>query len=399
MQDSATVGGCALSGGGQADVLCVRLSAAGVCDWARSYGGAAAQRAEAVAIDANGAIVAGGWYAGTVDFGDGSFSSSDTDPFVLRLGSAGQLGYATGSGSEDALHPEEQRVYAVAGDDDGNAYAGGHFVERVEFGGGTLTSPAGSGPDGFLVKLGITGTHEWSHAIAGPSEQRVSGVAVDGAGNVVATGFFEECLDVDETGLSATGSKDLFLLKLDPDGHLLWAYGYGDEADPWGIGLAIDDGGNVWLVGHTAGSIDFGCGAASPPAGTGLLVAKLASDGSCLFSEVIGDSGYSSLHGVAVDASGNALVVGQFAGTIALGSQILVADGAADVVVAKLASNGTHLWAKRFGAAGQQIGHAIAADSDGNVVLSGEFADSIFFGGDTLNAGTTVNGFVAKLSP
>jgi len=69
------------------------------------------------------------------------------------------------------------------------------------------------------------------------------------------------------------------------------------------------------------------------------------------------------------------------------------------VLVAKLAADGTYLWSKRFGDAAAQESRSVAVDGDGNIIVVGDLLGSIFFGGPTLSAGTTADACVVKLSP
>jgi len=54
----------------------------------------------------------------------------------------------------------------------------------VDFGGGPLTSAGAS--DIFLVKFGPTGTHYWSKRFGDAANQYTDGIAVDPVGNVAS---------------------------------------------------------------------------------------------------------------------------------------------------------------------------------------------------------------------
>src|SRR5262249_34121528 len=103
---------------------------------------------------------------------------------------------------------------------------------------------------------------------------------------------------------------------------------------------------------------------------------------------------------VAFDAAGNFLLTGEIIESIDFGGGPLTAPTASyDVFVAKFSPAGVHLWSERFPSPWDDHGTHIAADPSGNVVLCGDFYDSIDFGGGPLLSPGGVDGYVAKLAP
>lgn len=112
---------------------------------------------------------------------------------------------------------------------------------------------------------------------------------------------------------------------------------------------------------------------------------------------------HSSIIASAVDASGNTVVTGSFAGTLTLGATSLVSVGDLDIFVAWLSPTGQWLRAVQAGGCCTDTPSALALDAAGNVVIAGNFRFSIAFGTTIL---TGVNPtysyadiFVARLSP
>src|ERR1041385_2354985 len=71
-----------------------------------------------------------------------------------------------------------------------------------------------------------------------------------------------------------------------------------------------------------------------------------------LWSKRVGDTGTDRGQSVAFDGTGNALLTGFFQGTVNLGGSDLTSAGDFDIFIAKFASDGSHLWSKRFGSTG-----------------------------------------------
>jgi hypothetical protein len=77
----------------------------------------------------------------------------------------------------------------------------------------------------------------------------------------------------------------------------------------------------------------------------------------------------------------------------------MLSAGDGDVFLAKLDSNGGHLWSKRAGDPMAQIGWSLARDNASNVVMTGQFLGTMDFGGGQLVSEGGFDIFVAKFSP
>jgi hypothetical protein len=106
-----------------------------------------------------------------------------------------------------------------------------------------------------------------------------------------------------------------------------------------------------------------------------------------LWSKGFGGSSLSDsviVNGVAADANGNVVITGQFSGRADLGGAVLTSAGGSDVFIAKFSSSGALLWSKRFGATSTDTGYGIGVDTSGNVLVIGIFQGTVDFGGGSL---------------
>ena len=121
------------------------------------------------------------------------------------------------------------------------------------------------------------------------------------------------------------------------------------------------------------------------------FLAKYDSDGMLLWAKQAGSQGVSdSGRGVAVDAAGNAMVVGAFGGMSIFGlgdpnETVLTAAGLADIFVAMYEPEGALRWVKQAGSDWddgyeREMAYSVATDTVGNGIVTGTFRDTAIFG-------------------
>src|SRR5439155_1539798 len=75
--------------------------------------------------------------------------------------------------------------------------------------------------------------------------------------------------------------------------------------------------------------------------------------------------------GLALDGQGNSYITGSFSGTTNLGGVQKTSAGGGDGYVAKYAADGSVVWARSLGGAGDDETTRVAADAIGNVYVAG----------------------------
>lgn len=241
-------------------------------------------------------------------------------------------------------------------------------------------------------------------------------MAMDAAGNTYAVGSIFGTADFDPGpgtyNLTAAGSYDVFVSKMDASGNLVWARILGGSKYDQGFGIAVDPSGNVYTTGRFIGTADFDPGAATynltaPGVGySNIFISKLNSNGDFVSALSIGNTTEDVGESISVDASGNVHVLGTFSNTVdfdpGTGSFNLSGNNS-QIFILKINTGGGFIWARAITGLYQSYPQAITLDPAGNVYTTGSwYASTMDFdpgpGVYTLTpAASSTDMFISKL--
>ncbi len=255
--------------------------------------------------------------------------------------------------------------------------------------------------------------------LGGSNADTVQEMAVDDAGNAYLTGRTDSLdFPTSPTPFQASfagGTLDTFVTKLAADGSLVYSTYLGGSSQDFGVAVAVDASGHVYVLGDTD-STDFPTASPFQSAVAGLrdaFVTKLSPDGSTLiYSTYLGGSSSEAPQSIALDNSGNTYLamfslstdypttVGTF--DTDCGTATNCNFGAGDAVVTKLNPSGSGLVYSTFlGGSKGDNARNIAVNSAGEAYVIGATSSDTDF--PLANAAQnsfagTVDAFVTKLS-
>jgi len=304
----------------------------------------------------------------------------------------------------------DEYANSVTTDASGNIYVTGNFLSpTIVFGNDTLINADSSGwsPDMFFVKYDASGNVLWAKSAGGGNSDNGNHVTTDVNGNVYVTGDFSSnsitfgsVTLINTYTSSSNWVQDIFLVKYDSNGNVLWAKGAEGAWRDYSHSVTTDDSGNVYITGEFDGnSIIFGNDTLILAGWQDIFIAKYDENGNVLWAKSgKGGNSNSNSFSVATDASNNVYITGDFGGTITFGSISLTYAGYSDFFLVKYDSNGNVIWAKKAGGGNFDIGFCAATDANGDVYVTGLFASSsITFGSITLTkVGIWNNMFLVK---
>lgn len=359
--------------------------------WAKAMGGTGNALGYALAIDSAGNVYTTGRFAEIVDFdpGEGTAeltSAGESDIFVSKLNGTGDFVWAKRLGGFS-----DDQALGIGVDSAGNVYTSGQFQGSADFdpGTGTVELTSAGESDIFVSKLNGNGDFVWAKQIGGSDIDRAVRLAMDGAGNVHVTGRFAGSVDFDPgpgtANLSGNGSEpDSFVLKLDGDGNYVWAVAMGGTDGERGVGIAVDNAGNLNATGWFRGTADFDPGQGvfnlTSSGEDDVYVVKLNSSGNFVWAKNFGGPFSEEGWGITVDQAGNVYTTGSFINTADFdpgpGTFTLTAADS-NIFVSKLDSSGEFVWAQQMVSSSRGLGLDIAVDRKNNVYTTG------YFSGDT----------------
>lgn len=318
-----------LAHAGQADAFVRRYDPNGTTLWTAQFGGQGVDQALALAADETGVYVAG-FTDATLP---GRTSNGGQDAFVAKFGLDGEPIWTNQFGTSG-----NDQVFGIALDEEGLFVAGstdGVFTDEVGAG----------GVDTFIRRFTLSGLRQWTVQLGTPGTDRPTGVAGDGS-NVYVAGITDGTFP----GQENAGSSDVFLIKHDRHGALLWARqhgtpgleqgpGSGPQAPIGPSGLAVNPHG-AFVVGTTDGAFP---GQTNAGATDGFLI-KYDVNGIRQWARQFGTPEADEAFGVDV-YSARATVAGSTLGAFPAWAN----QGEYDLFIRRYRASGKDEWTHQFG--------------------------------------------------
>lgn len=351
---TATFGSFSLTSAGSHDMFLAKYDANGTCLWVRRAGGPQLAYANAVATDAAGNVFVTGVYSNTMNFGTVTLTNPPGTPvsreiFLAKYDGNGNFRWARSAGGWDT-----DVAFHLATDPTGNVIITGHTTSTNYAFGPIAFESTGAGQDVFVAKYDTAGNVLWARNAGGSDGYHYSwAVATDSAGNIYITGIFEDTIWFGSLALtSATaGNGDIFLVKYDANGNVIWARQAGGIYDDQGFSVATDSSGNVLVAGgFYSPTCSFGSVTLTNAGGNNgkneSFLAKYTGAGTLLWAQRAGGVEGDYMSAVAVGPQNAPHVTGVFYGTATFGTNTLTSAGrpvgsVGDVFTARLAAPGT----------------------------------------------------------
>ena len=282
--------------------------------------------------------------------------------------------------------------FDIAVDAAGNTFTTGTFVGTTDFdpGEGVYNLTSSGALDVFVTKIDALGVLVWAKQIGGTANDTGQTVTLDSAGNIYVSGNFYHTADFDPgagvINLTSAGGKDAFVAKLDAAGNLVWARHVGGGIDDISRGAAVDNLGNVIVVGYFQQTADFdpdaGNMSLTSAGGNDVFVWKLDSSGSLVWAKGFGGTVFDLGFALEIGANNVVYVTGSFMTTVDFDPGVGVVShtaGVQDSYVLKLDASGDFMWVKILGGTLGELANAMAMDASESLLITGSFQGTVDF--------------------
>ena len=263
----------------------------------------------------------------------------------------------------------------------------------------------------FIVKYDAEGNEVWIKPFSGPSESFEDGyISVGGIvdtihNTILGAGHFYNYLTLGDTNLYGSG-QTVFVMKMDLDGHVIWARTGGGGGSDFALGITYDEFGNIYISGSNEHEANFN-GTVIPSGG---FLAKYGTDGDLVWVKnkfrnfnlypSNPDFPFTEAPPFNILYSNRKLLVnGNLRNdTIIIDTITIIKTlGYVSSYLASFDTSGNIEWIRRAGNPKGTCGGQFTVDSSGDIFITGIFTKTGIFGNDTLTNTVAFNDcFLAK---
>jgi len=296
----------------------------------KTFGGSDWDQAYSIKQTTDGGYIVAGFTS--------SLGAGYSDAYVLKVNSTGEL--------------EWQKTFG------GSYYDYAYSIQQVADGGYIVAGSTYSfGPGGYsiyVLKLSSTGDLLWQKVLGGYLNDQAYSIQQTADGGYIVAG---------ETYSFGADGSDMYILKLDSIGNLVWQSFIGGTGDERAYFIQQTSDGGYIVAGHTDSN---GAG------GSDVYIVKIDSSGYVLWQKTFGESGDDGALSIQQTSDGGYIVAGY--------KSIRLTDNfeVANMYVLKLDSTGNQTWTKVFGENYNSYAYSIQETMDGGYVVTGDMCSSIY---------------------
>ena len=370
-----------LNSWGSHDILVAKYSTDGSISWIHNAGGRGGDVGHGIGVDSLHNTFIIGEIEDTVDFGSGISAKSNgaNDIFIAKYNTVGNISWAKGFGSSG-----NDKGEAIVVTPSGDCYMTGYFSSGTNFDGTTLNSTGGY--DIFIIKTNSSGQVQWAKKAGGEGNDRGNGIAIDALGNIYVTGTFYQSATFNNTTISCPTKTGTFLAKYNSTGQFQWATAAGSCCDTTkSNSISLDENGNVYLTGYFKNETKFGSYNFTANGTSDIFLVKYDPSGNVVWAKQAGGNDDDGADGICVDNLNHLIyITGQVHSNGYFDSLYYQIIGFMDVFVAAYNLDGEAVWLKTYGGHYRDAGAAVTVDKNGYIYSTGLFNDIAEFGSITL---------------
>ncbi|HRY33567.1 MAG TPA: hypothetical protein P5531_11415 [Bacteroidales bacterium] len=387
---------------GTSDVFITKYNSNGIAEWALQAGGTAWDAPYAIRCDNNNKLyVTGSFSSIAMQAGNTTLNNAgNSDVFLLKINtdnfewarSFGNSGYEEGFG----LGLDSGGKLLLCGYFSGDAFSPGTAM---------LYNPTPGTNELFLTETDAAGTPLGSLRGMGGGPDENLAMLTDGAANIVTAGYFSSpSITFGNISLhnARPGTSDVFLVKYDSLGSVLWADSAGGTGWEAVYDLTHDINGNIYASGaYTSDSLAFGSHVIHNAGASDIFVAGYNPSGTAAWAKCFGSTGDEEAYALCSNPDGDLYISGYFSGPELLLDNFTLTNsnpGSNDIFLAKLNAAGDVIWAVSFGGSGNETVYDCLRSNGNGIIVCGAFTSpTLAFGTYQLSNAGASDAFIASL--
>lgn len=345
---------------GQIDLWLVKIDGAGNILWQKTIGGSGDDFLISIKQTTDGGYIIGASSDSNISGDKTENSRGGLDYWILKLDASGNILWQKTYGG---AQPEFDNY--VVETTDGGYFVGGYSDSDIS---GDKTVPTKGQRDFWALKLDSSGAIVWQKSIGGNLIDRPQAAFQTAEGNFIMGGFSNSSISGDKTEASRGGNSDIWLVKLDASGTVLWDKTYGGQrSDVLRDIIELSDGN--FLVGGYSNSDISGDKTENSYGGTDYWVLKLDSGGNQLWQKTIGGVLDDYVRDVKELNDGNYIIAG-YSNSFGGGNHGGNTQGGFDYWLVKLDVSGNIISQVSVGGIMNEVNAYIIQNADGSFIMA-----------------------------
>ena len=350
------------------DYWLLKLDAEGELQWSKTYGGSKDDRGQSLVQTQDGGFALTGYAMS--DDGDGSVNKGFHDNWVVKVDAQGTIEWEKSYGFSGHDHS-----YDILDTGDGGYFFTGFLdITSARADGNTEKSSSLSahGVGEFWgTKIDEKAKVQWRGYYGGTNNDRAHAVVRAEDGGYVMAGFTEsDDFDIN----NSRGSYDFWVVKIDDTGNLVWQESFGGTGIERAQDIAKTNDGGYVITGSTfSNDVDV----SKNHGESDIWLIKIDGDGNLVWDKSFGGLQFDAAESVIISKDGGYIVVGNSKSS---SMDVNANAGENDIWLLKTDANGNVVWQKSFGGSGLDYGFDAIEMTTGAIVLVGETSSNDFSG-------------------
>jgi hypothetical protein len=210
---------------------------------------------------------------------------------------------------------------------------------------GDTTSLGAGMTDAYVIKVDTKGDLIWTRTFGGPLKDSA----------IAATWAKDGYIIVGGTASKGAGETDVYAIKIDEDGDLVWESTFGGENYDFAYSVVATRDGNYVTAGYTSSFAD--------KKASDMYLVKFNDKGKRLWDRTYGGDKWNAAYSVKETRDGGLIMAGY---TDSFGA------GQSDFYVVKTDADGNCVWSRTYGGKRQDIATSIINTKDGGYLIAGK---------------------------